>query len=248
MQDLRVEFLKHFLAGFCLDRLKEFISEEVLQSFRYVALEYQRNKKLRPGDVRISDEAPWVLVRQSVDLESLCSAFELHAWHKVDLKELKGKVLIKTKPTQLREDKKKALLVEQCIWRSVILSLMLERGGYTDFVNPPDQQIFFNLGYLYGLHHMDFSGEMNKVSSAMSPSHHAHMARARDSKSTSRLREDFIAWGKEKLANGDNPSNLEEMQKLTGYRNDWKKLNVDTQKKWARSAGFRFKAGRPSKK
>lgn len=82
----------------------------------------------------------------------------------------------------------------------------------------------------------------------------AKEARSQASKNAVKMRTDqrqkseFIEWAKGRVALGDTPSNIDEVQGLDGFDPAWSQRNQEVLKRWSKEAGFSFKAGRPRKK
>lgn len=236
------------IAEFYLSLAKPFMSESILMSFRHVVNELVVNEKIKAGDVVVLSESPWLKIKNSTNLFMIALAFQVYGRYTAYQMVLEGKKITARKPTAIYKERKKGLLIEQRLWELVTFSFILRGVESVEALREIGGKITYDIGYLHGIHHMDEFGVQNMVWSVENPSHHAHMTKARDSKPTSRQREKFNEWAEEQLSSGNNSSNLEAMQNLNGYRSEWKSLSVETQKKWARSAGFKFKAGRPTKK
>lgn len=60
---------------------------------------------------------------------------------------------------------------------------------------------------------------------------------------------EFIAWGKTAIADGKTAATVKELQAMDGFKPVWSSAVADerTLRKWAKEAGFKFKAGRPKK-
>jgi hypothetical protein len=235
------------LAIFCIDSVKPFVNKEVLESFRYVISEVERKKILKKGEIQIVEESPWIRVKLSTNPIKLETLFVNNAWHSFSVSNSNKKPTLQSKPTRLLEKKEHQLLIEQHIWEILIGSLIISLNNFHDPEESMKGKLFYRIGYLHGVHHLDRTGRMNRVWSGASPMHHVHMNKARNAKKSMGLKRDFMSWADGVHKSGGCPKNLNELHGFSGFRKEWSDMSKETQKKWSREAGFKFRSGRPKK-
>lgn len=229
--------------------IKEFMTPEVIKLFTYVVAESVRRGRLKSGAVEVIEKAPWLVVKTAVNLNNLFGYFETYTRFKlIDVIE-DGKAVTKGLPAEPYLEKKEALLIEKCIWQVVVLCLILERGISEKKYEGISCQISFLFGYLHGVHHMNEYGERGKVRAVWDRTVADVLTKAREVRLAPirAEKDEFNKWAAARLKAGDNPSTLDGVMSLSGFKPKWSQINEKTLRSMARAAGFPLRPGRPAK-
>ncbi len=249
MQKNELSIALENLAEFYFSQVEPFVTGDVLSAFRVVVHELAERKKIKPDEVIVLDEKPWLLVRNSATFELLIPAFSILARHKFTEKLLDGKRIVHVEPTDLYKSREKSILIEQRIWEVITFALLIRRGVSLAALRIYNENLTYSIGYLHGVHHMDETGQMDTVRAINDLSLAAHTAKIRKSKDAPILREknEFYAWAAIRLRAGDNPKTAEEVMSLKDFIPKWGVRNAQTFRLMCKEAGFSLKRGRPRK-
>jgi hypothetical protein len=235
---------------FYLEEIKPFVDKSVLSSFSYIASELVRRGKIGPNDLKIKKTSPWLLVDDSTDLDIIYPAFAIHANFKLTSELVNGAVVDRMTRSPIRDAKTRMVLVEQRIWESIVLCLLLSRGVSRLQLRVVCENLSYLIGYLQGVNHMDEYGDKHAVGLAEEPSLNEALAKARRLREApiDLRRQEFCEWAASRLKEGDLPSTIRQVMALPGFKPEWGSRSDDSFRKLARRGGFKLKGGRPPKK
>lgn len=234
--------------SFYFNSISSFLTPEVRNHFVEVVLIMVSEGKLKPGEVVVTSDQPWLHVKKKVSLETLCLAFAVYAsrinWC-IDKNGQRKKSPLKTAPNAwLRH-----ALLEQRLWEIIVFCLIIERGVSEGELQIYREFLSYGLGYVDGfaLANIDDLSNPKKLEDIETSAQ--LLGRARQAKFEKLRKEEspFYEWASERLLNGDQPSTLEQVLALPGFKSEWSRKNEKSLRGMFKKAGFVLKPGRPPK-